>query len=79
MGGGIPKPAQSSATVGDDSKGSRKDESNSAGPGGNVQIGGAISFNLWNRELGGDQGYSKGPDGVPTSGGVTDHGDDSKT
>ena len=30
--------------------------------------------NIQKRELGGDQGYYQGPDGVPPSGGAIDHG-----
>ena len=56
MGGGIPKLAQILAAVGHDSEGSRKDGRNGAGPGSNVQDGGALSVTIWKRELGDDQG-----------------------
>ena len=55
MSGGIPKPTKISEEVGDDIKGFRKDGSNSADPGINVQGGGAFGFTLWKIELGGDR------------------------
>ena len=61
--------------MGDDIEGSRKDGSNGAGSGRNVQIGGAVSVNLWKKKLGIDQVYAQGPDGIPPSGSVTDHRD----
>ena len=65
--------------MGDDSEGSRKDGSNGVGPWSNVQGSGAVGDNLWKQYLGGDQIYSQGPDGIPPSGGATDHGDDKET
>ena len=62
----------------DDSEGYRKDRSNAAVPGSNVQCRGIVSVNLWKQDLGGDQGDAQGPDSVPPLGGVTDHGDDGK-
>ena len=76
MGGVIPKPAQSSSTVGRDSKVSRKYRSNSEVPGRNVQGGGAVGTNIWKRDLGGDRGDYQGPDGIPPAGGAKDHGGD---
>ena len=67
------------ADVEDDGKASRKDGINGAGPGSNVQGVGAVGVTLWKRELGGDRVDSQGPDGVPPSGGATDHRDDRKT
>ena len=78
MGGGIPKPAQRSEAVGGGSKCYREDGSNGAGPGSDVQGSGPVIVTLWKKESGGEQGYAQGPDGVPPSGGATDHGDDSK-
>ena len=63
----------------DDSEGPRKENSNGAGPGRNVQGGGAVGINLWKKELGGDRGDAQGPDGVPPLGGAKDHRDDGKT
>ena len=65
--------------MGDDSKGYIKDRSNGVGPGSNVQYGGTVSVNLWNRELAGGWGDAQGPDVIPTSCSVTDHGDDGET
>ena len=65
--------------MGHDSKSTRKDGSNGAGPGRNVHSGGAVSANIWKIELGGDRGDAQGTDGVPPSGGATDHGDDGET
>ena len=48
-------------------------------PGRNLQGGGTVGVTLWKRDLGGDQGYSQGPDGVPPSGGAIDHGDEGET
>ena len=56
-----------------------KDRSNGSGPGSNEQGSGSVSAIIWQQALGGDWGYAKGPDGVSPLGGVTDHGDDSKT
>ena len=65
--------------MGDDSEGPRKDGINSAGPGRNLQGGGAIRVTLWKRELGGDQGDDQGPDGIPPVISKTDHRDDVET
>ena len=65
--------------MGHDSKVARKDGRNGAVPGINVQGGGTFGAIIWQREMGGDRGDAQGPDGVPTSGGVTDHGDDGET
>ena len=70
--------AQISEAVGHGSQGARKDGSNGAGLGSDVQGGVPISAVLWKLELGGDRGDDQGPDGVPPSGGVMDHGDDGK-
>ena len=78
MGGGIPKPAQSSEAVGDDSEGSRNDGRNSARTGSNLKGGGAVGVTIWNQELGGDRGDPQGPDGVSPLGGATDNEDDGK-
>ena len=43
--------------------------------GSNVQGSGAIGAILWHRELGVDQGYAQGPDGISPSGSAIDHGD----
>ena len=61
--------------VGDNSEGSIKYGIIGAGPGRNVQGGGAIGVTLWKRELGGDQLGAQDPEGVPPSGGTTDHRD----
>ena len=79
MGGGIPKPAQSSEAVEHDSEGTKKDGSNGAGTERNVQGGGAVGAIIWQRVLGGDWGYDKGPSRVTSLFGATDHGDDGKT
>ena len=55
------------------------DVSNSAGPGRNLQVSGAVGVTLWKRELGGDRGDAQGSVSVPPSGGATDHGDDGGT
>ena len=65
--------------VGHDSDGSRKNGSNVALPGSNVQGNDTICVNLLNREMGDDWGDAQGPDRVPPSGGATDHGDDRET
>ena len=64
--------------MGHDSKGARKYGNNSEGTGSYVQGGGAVGDIIWQRELGGDRGDAQGPDGVPTSGGATDHGMEAK-
>ena len=73
MGGGIPKPAQSSEGVDHVSEGARKYERNDAGPWSNVTDGGAVSAIIFQQELVGDWVYDQGLDGVPPSGGTTDH------
>ena len=73
--GGIPKPAQSSEAVGNDSEGSRKDESNGAGPGNNVQGGGAFGFTLWKQKLGSGQVDAQVPDSVSPFCGAMNHRD----
>ena len=65
--------------MGGDSECSIKYGSNGAGPGSNVQGGGAFGVTLWKRYLGGDRVDAQGPDGVSPSGGDTDHVDDEKT
>ena len=67
LGGGILKPAQRLEAVGHGSRGSRED-------GSNVKGSGEVCINIWNRELGGDQVDAQGPDGIPPSGGATNHG-----
>ena len=79
LGGGIPKSATISKAVGHDSKGARKNGSNGAGPGRNLQGGGAVCDVIWKREMVGDYLYTQGPDGVPPSGGATDRGVGGKT
>ena len=79
MASSIAKPKQISEAAGNDSEGTGKDGINSAGPGINVQGGGAVGAIICQRDLGGDWGDAQGPDGVPSSGGATDHGDDGKT
>ena len=79
LGGGIPKSAHILEAVGHDSESARKDRSNGAVLGSNVQCSGAIDGVIWQQDLGGDQGDAQGPDGVPTLGGATDHGDDIET
>ena len=65
--------------VGHGSEGAKRDKRNSAGPGSDVQGGGAVSAIICQYKLGGDRVYAQGPDGVPPSGGTTDHGNDGKT
>ena len=79
MGGGIPKPAQSSEAMGDYSEVSREDRSNGAGPGRNVQGSGAVSVTIQKRELGGERGDTQGPDVIPPLGGLMDQKDVRKT
>ena len=43
---------------------------------GNLQGSGASGVTLWKQDLGGDQGDSQGPDGIPPSGGTPDNRDD---
>ena len=61
---GLPKHAETTESMGDDSAGPRKDGINGVGPGRNVQGGGAVGVTLWKRELGGDRGDAQGPDGI---------------
>ena len=79
MVGGLPKSTEISEEVGRGSEGDIKDRSNGAVLGSNLQGGGAVSVIIWKRELGGDRRDAQVPGGVPPSGGVTDHGDDSET
>ena len=65
--------------VGNGSEGDRKDVSNGAGPGSDVQGSGLVGAIIWKQELCGDWGYARGPGGVPSLGGTIDHGDDDKT
>ena len=51
--------------MGCDSEGPRKDGRNGTGLGRNVQGIGAVSVTLWKLELGGDRGYTQGPDSIP--------------
>ena len=73
MGGGIPKPAEISESVGNVIKGTVNDRINSAGPGSNVLCGGTVGALLQQREIGGDQVDAQGHGGDPPLGGVTDH------
>ena len=73
FGGGIHKPAHSSEAVGHNIKGDGKDGINGAGPGRNLQGGGAVNDIIRHLKLGGDWGDAQGPDGVPLSGGAMDH------
>ena len=65
--------------MGHDSKCARKDGSNVTGPGSYVQDGDAVGDSIWQRELGGDRVDVQGSDGVPPSGGATDHRYDGET
>ena len=65
--------------MGHGSEGARKDRSNGEVPGSYLQGGGTVGANIWQWDLGGDQGYVQGPGRVPPLGGATDHGDDGKT
>ena len=56
-----------------------KDRSNSAGPGSDVQDGGAVVDLVQYRYLGGDGGDDQGPGRIPPPNGTTDHEDDGKT
>ena len=76
LGGNIPKPAQSSEAVGHDSEGTVKDRSNGVGLKRNVQGSVAVSAIIRQPDLVGDRWDAQGPDGVPSSSGATDHGDD---
>ena len=76
LGVGIPKPAQISEAVGHDSEGDRKYGRNGAGPGSDVQGGGAVGSIIWKRDLGGDWGDYQGPDGVTPLVSAKDNGDD---
>ena len=76
LGGSIPKPAQNLEAVGHDSKGTGKNRRNGEVLGSNVQVGGSVGDIIWHRELGGDQRDAQDPDGVPSSSGATNHGDD---
>ena len=62
-----------------DSEGSRKDGSICTGPESDVQGVGGVGDIIWQRELGGDRVDAQGPDGIPPSGGATDHRDDGET
>ena len=75
----MPKPTQNSEAVGHDSEGDRKDGSNGAGPGRNINVGGTVGAIIWQRYLGGDWGDAQGPNGVPPLVGATDHRDDGET
>ena len=66
-------------TVAHDSKGARKDGRNGTGPGRDVQGDGIVGAIIWQQELGGDREDAQDPDGVPPSGGDTDHGDYGET
>ena len=79
LGGGIPKSTQSLEAVGYDSEGARKDRSNGAGLGSNVQDGGTIGAIIWHKELGDDRGDAQGTDSVTPSGSATDHKDNGET
>ena len=65
--------------MGYDSEGTGKDGSNGAGPGRNVHGGDAVDDIIWQQDLGGERGYVQGTDGIPSSGGATDHGDAGET
>ena len=58
------------------SEGARKDGSNGAVPGSNVQGGGKVGAIIQQRELGGDWGDDQSPGGVPPLVRATDHMDD---
>ena len=62
--------------MGHGSEGTRKDGRNGAGPGSDVQGGGAISTIIWQQDLDVDQGDAQGTVGVPPLGGTMDHRDD---
>ena len=64
--------------MGHDSEVARKGGINGVDLGSDVKGGGAVGAIIWQQDLGCDQGDSQGPDSVPPSGGVTDHGDDGK-
>ena len=78
MGRGLTKPPESSEAVGHGSEGDRKEGSNGAVPGRNVQDGDVVGDIIWQKDLGGYRGDSRGPGGVPPPGGMTDHEDDGK-
>ena len=65
--------------MGDDSESFRKEGSNSAGLGSNLQGGGAVSVIIWKRELGGERVDAKVTDSVPPLSSATDHRDDRET
>ena len=79
MGRNLPKTAQILEAVGNGSKGDIKDRTNGAGPGSNVQGGGAVGTIICQIELGCDQGDAQGPDGFSPSVGMTDHGNYGET
>ena len=79
MGSGIPKPTESAEAVGGDSESPGKDGSACAGPGSNVQAGGAVGIILWKIELVGYQGDAQGPEGVPPWSSITDYREDGET
>ena len=79
MGGGIPKPAQSSEAVDHVSKGARKDGRNGEGPGINLQGGGAVGDIIFQQEMVGDRVDAQVPDGVPPSGSTAHHMDYSES
>ena len=62
-----------------DIEGSRTDRSKGAGPGSDIQGGGAVGAIICQQELGGDWRHNQGPDGVLPSSVETDHRDDRKT
>ena len=65
--------------VGNNSEGARKDRSNGAVPESNVKGSKAVGDVIRQQDMGGHRRNSQGPDGVPSLGGATDHGDDGKT
>ena len=60
-------------------EGDRKYGRNGAGPGRNVQGGGAVGAIIWKQKMGGDQINDQSTDRVPPTGGTTDHGEDGKS
>ena len=79
LGGRIAKPVQRLEALGHGREGTRKERSNVAVPGRNVQGGGKVGAIIWKQEMGGDQVDDQSPDGVPSLVGEMDHGDDDKT
>ena len=64
--------------MGHNSKGTGKSGRNSAFLWRNLKDCGVVGASIWQREMVDDWGDAQDPDGVPSMGGATDHGDDGK-